>query len=77
MTYSDGQSVMLGDHVDLGGGMSGIVVGVISDNQFAAGFEGSEWCYLKRGVLVHSSDAGLMHFEGAHDNLHLLRRRSP
>lgn len=38
MKYRDGKEVHIGDYVDLGGGMSGVVVAVIDANAFSSDY---------------------------------------
>jgi hypothetical protein len=77
MNYTDGRKVMLGDKVDLGGSMFGIVVCSFDDNKFAPGYPGTEWRGLKNGVLVKSEQAGLVHYERADQDFLLLERVMP
>ena len=74
MKYLDGQAVMLGDKVDLGGGMSGVVVAVIDEDQFATGYAKADWGVLIRGALVNSGEAGLVHYEEASEDFLLVER---
>jgi len=68
MKYIDGKSVLLGDRVDLGGGMTGVVVAVIDVGEFSSGYPADEWSYLSVGALVESSEGGLIHCpESGHD----------
>lgn len=62
MKYEDGQSVLLGDKVDLGGGLTGMVVAVIDASEFSGRYLASEWEYLLFGALVESEECGLIHY---------------
>lgn len=78
MHYLNGERVLLGDKVDLGGDMTGIVVAVIEDGLFAEGISPDEWSYLLVGALVESPEAGLMHYINAdHDFVLVERAHSP
>ena len=72
--YLDGQAAMVGDEVDLGGGMTGVVVCSIDDGLAAPNFPAAEWRELKTGVLVNSEQAGLIHFAEPNVDLVLVRR---
>lgn len=74
MKYIDGKPVLLGDKVDLGGGMTGIVVAVIDAGQFSSGYPSDEWSYLSTGALVESAEGGLIHCPSAEGDFALLKR---
>jgi len=74
MKYSDGQSVSLGDKVDLGAGMVGVVVAIIDTGEFSSGYLESEWNYLLVGALVESPEGGLIHYPDFGHNFTLLKR---
>ena len=65
MKYADGQLVLLGDQVTLGG-ESGIVVFSIDTNQYSAEYpEDCNGGYLKKGVMFKFEAYGLIHYEDA------------
>lgn len=74
MHYLDGQTAMVGDQVDLGGGMTGVVVCSFDDGLCAPDFPIAEWSELKKGVLVNSEQAGLIHYEQPDIDLQLVGR---
>ncbi len=74
MNYIDGQKVMLGDKVDLGGGMFGTVVCSFDDKEYSLDFPEAEWGGLKEGVLVNSEQAGLIHYISADQDFLLIER---
>lgn len=76
MKYLDGRPVQLGDKVSLGGGMLGEVVAIIDVSTYAEGYVESEWKYLEKGVLVHTLEAGLIHYPELEENFDLLARAS-
>lgn len=43
--------------------MHGIVVGLIHENQFAAGFVAEHWAEHEAGILVETEEAGLLLYE--------------
>lgn len=71
--YKDGTPANFGDVVAVGGEATGIVVAVIDAGRYAAGYSADEWGYLKSGVLVESSDGGLIHYPDAERYLYLSR----
>ncbi|MHB8849166.1 MAG: hypothetical protein ACYC43_12100 [Burkholderiales bacterium] len=73
MKYLDGQFVELGDYVDLGGGMTGVVVCNFDNNQFAPDYPKAEWAG-PTGIMVKSEQAGLVHFSEPDIDLVLLKR---
>jgi hypothetical protein len=76
MNYLNGRPIVVGDLVELGGGMTGVVACTLEDGQAALGFSGDEWSDLKEGVLVQSEQAGLIHFSDPDIDLVLIRRKS-
>ena len=74
MKYSNGQSVLLGDEVDLGGGIAGTVVAIIDAGEFSSGYLESEWSYLLVGALVESPEGGLIHYPDFGHDFALLKR---
>ena len=74
MNYRNGEPVLLGDKVDLGGGMTGIVVAVIDTSDFSSGYSAEEWGYLLAGALVESPEGGLMHYPNSEHDFYLVER---
>jgi hypothetical protein len=74
MNYADGQEVLLGDQVSLGGGMTGRIVAVIDTGAYSKGYLIEEWSYLLRGALVVSPEAGLVHYPASDQDLVLISR---
>jgi len=75
MNYPDGQIVHLGDKVKLWEGCVGVVVCSIDTNEFDEKFPAAEWDYLRAGVLIESSQAGLIHYLQPESTFQLLDRR--
>ena len=74
MNYADGRPVRVGDIVDLGNAMTGVVVAVIDDGAFSPGFPSSEWGYLEEGVLLESKSIGVLHITYASQGFELIAR---
>lgn len=74
MNYSDGEVVLLGDKVSLGGGLTGVVVAVIDTGDFSKGYIPTEWLYLSIGALVESPEAGLIHYPDFDNTFALIER---
>ena len=74
MKYLDGQPVRLGDVVDLGGGMTGVVVCLFDERLFDPGFQKLAQGGPDKGVMVNSAQAGLVHFPKPDVDLVLLHR---
>jgi len=75
MNYVDGKLVLLGDEVALGGNMYGVVVACLDEGQYSEGYGEQDWGYLEHGVLVNSSEAGIVYFARSSPNLTLIKRR--
>ena len=74
MKYINDKEVMLGDKVDIGGGMTGTVVCSIEDQLYSDGYLQSKWEHLGKGILVDSEQAGLVHFAEPDIDLVLISR---
>ncbi|MCC8447150.1 hypothetical protein [Xanthomonas translucens] len=74
MKYSNGEVVLLGDKVGIGGGGVGIVVAVIDTGEYSSGYAADEWSYLSAGALVESPQGGLIHYLDAEHDFELLER---
>lgn len=75
MKYADGQEMLPGDQVSLGGGMTGSIVAVIDAGRYSDGYLIEDWSYLLTGALVISPEAGLVHFPAPDQNFELICRR--
>ena len=73
MRYIDGDVARLGDLVEFDPDLSGIVVCSVDTNEFNDEYPELEWKdYLSSGILVMTSQIGLVHLEVNDVNL---RRR--
>jgi len=74
MKYSDGREAKIGDRVKLWDGCYGVVVCSFDTNEYTDDYPGSEWGYLKSGVLIKTDKAGLIHYIEADEDLELITR---
>jgi hypothetical protein len=74
MRYPTGELVEIGDSVELWPGCDGEVVCSIDTGQFSEEFTAADWEYLKNGVLVRSTQAGLIHYIEPETTMRLLKR---
>jgi hypothetical protein len=74
MKYTDGQEILVGDRVRMGGDAGGIVVCDIGSGIFSPLFPQSEWAYLKEGVVIAFPQYGVVHLKDAESDLELLAR---
>ncbi|MFW0766980.1 hypothetical protein ACN0IV_14220 [Trabulsiella odontotermitis] len=74
MKYPDNSNILLGDIVTLGGGMTGVVVCNFENEEFANGFNKDEWGHFKTGIMVKSSQAGLVYYAEDCIDLTLVKR---
>jgi hypothetical protein len=72
MKYPLGETVKTGDTVDVGNGLTGVVVAVIDPPSYSVGYPASEWAYLTNGVLVETGEAGLVHVSEADSDFVLI-----
>lgn len=76
MKYQNGDAVKAGDLVELWPGNQGEVMCSIDSGDYSAEFPESEWAYLKQGVLVRSTQAGLIHYIEPETTMRLIKRQS-
>jgi hypothetical protein len=69
MNYQNGEQIRLGDRVSLWEGVEGKVVCSIDTEEYSTEYPREEWSYLKRGILVESSQAGLIHYPKSEPSL--------
>jgi hypothetical protein len=75
MYYPDGQEIRLGDELELWDGCIGSVVCSIDTEEYTRNYPKGEWEYLKKGVVIVSKDAGLIHYTDPDPNFRLIARR--
>ena len=63
MTFEDHSTVRLGDWVALSDGIVGEVVCSLDTREFSEEFREKDWGYLGVGILVRSSEAGIVHYQ--------------
>jgi hypothetical protein len=73
--YSSGEPILLADQV-LDGYSDGVVVCMIAPGGYSATYTEAEWGYLKKGVLIHFPQCGLVYYEDPQEEqgLKLVRR---
>ena len=76
MHYKDGTPVSVGDQVKVDGDMTGRVVAVIDQGQFASDYPAEQWNYLAVGILIESVQAGLVHYPNPGVDIDLVERQA-
>lgn len=76
MRYSNGKKVELGDKIDLGDGVTAIIVGIIDENLYSEEYPKSDWEYLKSGLLMLTRDSTLLHYPKIEDEIKLISRKN-
>ncbi len=74
MRYPDGQIARRGDRVRLWNGAEGTVVCSLDTDEFSDEYPRDQWDYLRRGVLIHSAQTGLIHYLEPEATFQLLER---
>lgn len=74
MKYMDGNEVLLGDIVDLGNDMKGVVVAVIDAGAYSSGYLQDEWSHLQQGALLEAEGFGLLHCPTSEHDFALIDR---
>jgi len=75
VTYPDGKKMIVGDGLKLWNGCVGTVVCSIEDDEYTPEHPRDQWAYLKTGVLINSSQTGLIHYHAPEDLFELLERK--
>lgn len=76
MNYKDGTQVRLGDVVDTGKGMTGVVIAIIDEQLFSEGHSFESWVDLCSGMIIDTVRAGPVHFDFPDEDTRLLRRKT-
>lgn len=75
MNYHTGALVEIGDYIQFGSDMDGVVVVIIEDSKYSEAYPKLEWHYLECGFLVLSNQAGLIHFPQLSENIKLISKK--
>ena len=75
MKYPNGDIVKLGDIVELWNDCQGEVVCSFDDDTYSKEYTKSDWGYLKRGVLIKSNQAGLIHYIEPETTMRMVTRK--
>jgi len=74
MNYHTGELIELGDSIELSCDLTGVVVGIVDDSKFSESHPKDEWDYLKKGVLILSDQAGLIHYPDIIEDIKLIKK---
>lgn len=74
MNYYTGESIKLGDYVELSSNMTGVIVTIIDDAKYSKLYLKEEWEYLECGLLILSDEAGLVHFPSVTEEIIFINR---
>ena len=74
MKYPTGESVKLGDNVKAWEGNHGKVVCCFDDRVFSNNYPEVKWGHLKKGILVDTQKAGLIHIEEFDEDFEFVSR---
>ncbi len=77
MNYPDGTKLLVGDRLKLWEGCFGVVVLSVDDDEYTPEFPRESWEYLKRGVVIRSDKAGLIHYIEPESSFELIERARP
>jgi hypothetical protein len=77
MKYPDGQIAHIGDRVRLWNCVKGTVVCSLDTHEFSDEYPVDQWSYLRKGVLIHSTQTGLIHYLEPEATFQLLERCKP
>jgi hypothetical protein len=76
MNYPDGKNVMVGDRLRLWEGCHGVVVCSIDDDHYTLEYPKAHWGYLTKGVIINSSQGGLIHYTEPEESFELIERNA-
>jgi len=71
--YPSGEQARIGDRVTIGS-WQGTVVCSIDDDEYSVDYPKEHWAYLRRGVMVLTNAAGLIHYEQPDHDMKLVAR---
>jgi len=74
VNYGTGEEIRLWDRLAPWPGCSGVVVASFDTDEYSQRFPREHWSYLKQGILVDTTQAGLIHYPEADSELTLVRR---
>jgi hypothetical protein len=74
VNYASGDQVRLWDRLQPWPGCSGIVVASPDTDDYCSRFPREHWSYLRRGILIDTTEAGLIHYPEADSELTLVTR---
>lgn len=66
----------VGDRVELWSGCFGVVVCSFDDNVYTIDYSEQDWGYLRRGVLIKTGKAGLIHYIESDEDVLLVAREN-
>ena len=72
MKYRGGQTIHLGDRVQLWEDRFGTIVCIIADELFSDEFLQADWAFLQKGLLIKMDDGQLIHYPEIDEDLILL-----
>jgi hypothetical protein len=62
MKYPDGTEARVGDVIRFASGATGVVVASMDTDEYSQKHPREQWSYLKVGVMIDCTDAGLIHY---------------
>lgn len=74
MNYRTGEQIRLWDRLHPWSGCSGLVVASPDTSEFTDRFPREHWSFLQRGVLIETTEAGLIHYPEPDSELSLVSR---
>jgi hypothetical protein len=69
MHDSKGRQIRLGDRLNIGGGIAGVVVCSIDTDEYSPNFPKDAWSYLGSGIMVQTERAGLVHLNESNEDI--------
>lgn len=77
MNYATGEPIRVWDRIEPWPGCSGVVVASPDTGEYTQRFPREKWSYLQRGILMDTTQAGLIHYPEPDTELTLVSRGGP
>ena len=74
MNYPSGDTIKIGDTLKLWKGCKGTVVCSMDDGEYSDNYTEKDWSYLKKGVLINTDVASLIHYTEPENGFKLISR---
>jgi hypothetical protein len=72
MQYPTGETIRVGDKLQPWEGCTGVVVASMDTDEYSQEYPREHWAYLKTGIMIDTTELGLVYYNEADEDLLLL-----